>query len=494
MSQLSSHRAVTDFSTSSSFDRGLWQRLLLHQIGPPQAQLQFVDRLARENGWHLAFAERVMLEYRRFCYLAITCAHPVTPSDAVDQAWHLHLTYTRDYWQSFCPDVLCTPLHHGPTLGGAEEGQKFSRWYAQTIASYEQIFGELPPLDIWPNAAERFADPARFQRIDTSAKRRPIQSWLSSVVKRSAVGTFVLGTLIAVWPDFAAAQAHSANVFDWNAPEFLKFYAIGGLIMLTLSIALRMFARTGDRTGMPVRSLTSYEEAYLSGEQARVIDVAAVELLQRKAVIAGPDGLRANGSAQGNSSIERSVLMELRKHKKPVKMINLKFATHPALKSMQAELVRLGLLMSAAERWRKMLICGAPLLLWLALGLIRMAIGIARDRPVAFLGILCVLTAVALLMLSMSTPKKTRAGSEKLTQLTSAHARLARAPLPEEYARGVALFGITCLMFTPLSIYADWRRTPEGGSGDSGTSSSSSSDSSSDGGGSGCGGCGGGGD
>ncbi len=42
-------------------------------------------------------------EYRRFAFLAATAGHPVTPSDAVDQAWHLHLTYSRDYWDRFCP-------------------------------------------------------------------------------------------------------------------------------------------------------------------------------------------------------------------------------------------------------------------------------------------------------------------------------------------------------------------------------------------------------
>ncbi|MEZ6192343.1 MAG: hypothetical protein R3C45_13785 [Phycisphaerales bacterium] len=48
-------------------------------------------------------------EYRRFCYLAIAAGHTVTPSDEVDQAWHLHLLYTRDYWEDFCPNVLGTP-------------------------------------------------------------------------------------------------------------------------------------------------------------------------------------------------------------------------------------------------------------------------------------------------------------------------------------------------------------------------------------------------
>ncbi|WP_443026122.1 glycine-rich domain-containing protein, partial [Sphingomonas sp. CCH9-H8] len=68
-----------------------------------------------------------------------------TPSDAVDQAWHLHLTYTRDYWEHFCPDVLGRALHHGPTAGGADEHRRYYRQYAETLARYEAAFGIAPP-------------------------------------------------------------------------------------------------------------------------------------------------------------------------------------------------------------------------------------------------------------------------------------------------------------------------------------------------------------
>ena len=118
-------------------DHPVWAALSAYRIGPDDAALPFAARLARENGWTTAHAERVIEEYHRFCFLAVTAAHPVTPSDAVDQAWHLHLTYTRDYWERFCPDVLGRPLHHGPTAGGAAEGHRFFAQYADTLASYE---------------------------------------------------------------------------------------------------------------------------------------------------------------------------------------------------------------------------------------------------------------------------------------------------------------------------------------------------------------------
>lgn len=133
----------------------LWQALSAYRVGPEDAALTFEARLARENGWSAADAERVYGEYLKFCYLAMTAGHEVTPSDAVDQAWHLHLTYTRDYWERFCPQVLGQVLHHGPTAGGQAEGARYFEQYARTLHSYEAAFGP-PPQDVWPNAARRF--------------------------------------------------------------------------------------------------------------------------------------------------------------------------------------------------------------------------------------------------------------------------------------------------------------------------------------------------
>jgi hypothetical protein len=146
----------------------LWQRIADHHIGPEDASLSFAARLARENRWTLAHAERVVGEYKRFCYLAMTTGHEVTPSDAVDQAWHLHLTYSRDYWQVFCPQVLGADLHHGPTRGGTQERARFYRQYAATLAAYEAAFGEAPPAEIWPTASRRFSVDPRGVRVNFS--------------------------------------------------------------------------------------------------------------------------------------------------------------------------------------------------------------------------------------------------------------------------------------------------------------------------------------
>lgn len=145
-------------------DHPVWQRLARYTIGPDAATFTFAARLARENGWTASFAERVIEEYRRFAFLAVTAECDVTPSDAVDQAWHLHLTYTRDYWDRFCPEILGKVLHHGPTRGGDVERGRFFLQYAETLKRYESVFGPAP-ADIWPDAQRRLIEDPRARRV-----------------------------------------------------------------------------------------------------------------------------------------------------------------------------------------------------------------------------------------------------------------------------------------------------------------------------------------
>jgi len=136
-------------------------------IGRPS--VTFAGRLARENGWSGEYARGAIEEYLRFVYLCAVSAEPLTPSDAVDQVWHLHLTYTRSYWDDLCGRVLGRPLHHGPTRGGASEQSKYAEWYARTLAFYERVYGRRPRRDIWPDVEARFANVGAFRRVNTAA-------------------------------------------------------------------------------------------------------------------------------------------------------------------------------------------------------------------------------------------------------------------------------------------------------------------------------------
>ena len=94
----------------------------------------------------------------------------MTPSEIVDEVWHQHLIYSRDYWDVWCAQVLRKPLHHIPTAGGLEAQQRFCAQYAQTLALHEHFFGP-PPLDLWPATHGAFSAPSRNTGSPTGRAR-----------------------------------------------------------------------------------------------------------------------------------------------------------------------------------------------------------------------------------------------------------------------------------------------------------------------------------
>ncbi len=147
------------------FLRELLTRIEAHPFDPGDP-LGFTRRLARDHEWTPAFAQAAVREYGRFCFLAVVTPGPVTPSEEVDEVWHLHLTYSRDYWAVWCGEVLRTALHHDPTKGGPVEQRRFRTQYAQTLAAYEAFFGSPPP-PFWPATHRRFGVRPRFRVLDT---------------------------------------------------------------------------------------------------------------------------------------------------------------------------------------------------------------------------------------------------------------------------------------------------------------------------------------
>jgi len=171
--------------------RNLLDRIMAFDIDGGPRSFSFAARLARENDWTPSFANRVIDEYKRFAFLATTAGHPCTPSDQVDQAWHLHLTYTKSYWERFCGEALPRPLHHNPTEGGRAEDAKFDDWYARTLESYERTFGSPPPSDIWPPASIRFGEDVHFTRVNTR------RNWI--LPKRAVgMGALAIGAIFAI--------------------------------------------------------------------------------------------------------------------------------------------------------------------------------------------------------------------------------------------------------------------------------------------------------
>jgi len=160
--------AAVEIKVPEDYSRDpVWLRIRGLELDDGISQLTFSKKLARENRWAHWFALEVIDEYKKFLYLMAQAGHPVTPSIQVDQAWHLHLIYTRLYWDDFAKDMPFEP-HHDPSKGGMAENEKFTDWYSKTLESYQRIFRMDPTVNIWPDPKERFREDQAWQWLDMS--------------------------------------------------------------------------------------------------------------------------------------------------------------------------------------------------------------------------------------------------------------------------------------------------------------------------------------
>ena len=503
----------------------LWHRIQAHPLDDAHSPHPFSLRLAKENDWAPGYTQRAVEEYRRFAFLAVAAGHPVSPSDPVDQVWHLHLLYTRDYWEDFCGRVLRTPLHHGPARGGAAEVDKFTDWYARTRASYRRFFGE-PPAEFWP---EKLVHP-RARRVDVTGHWiLPKPRWLARLAawraaRRPARPVAAAAAFAATLTSARGATGADYQPLDLRGPEFLQFFVTLAAVVFVAALVLRWYLRRP--AALPATlEIDDYGAACLAAGRKRVVEAAVtaacarglVELRERRmyrtAVPVPPD----------LPLVERAVVALARPD--GTALHRLDSAASTALDAIERDLAEKGLVLHGTEKLLAVAIPAFLAALVPVFGLAKITVGLQRDRPVLFLVLLTLVTLVGA-ALFLRPVRRTRRGDALLRRLLDQHAALARqaalARPSEPAARSVAglpagatagalpltvgLFGLAALAGTPHSALAselelerERKAADSSGSGCSTVSSDSGGGDSGGGGGgggdggSGCGGCGGGG-
>ena len=266
----------------------LYQRICAYELDDPSHEIGFLDHLIRANGWSRPFGLRAIEEYRKFVFLALVADHQVTPSDQVDQVWHLHLLFSEAYWNDFCPRVLGRPLHHHPAKGGQAERDRFHELYRATIRSYRQHFGE-PPADLWPPVDVRFGRDLQMQRGRIRRPLRPWRGWRSWHRWRWSVpmgglliGLGVIGSLLA------SAAAGTSSDPPPESGDFLLDVVIC-LIVFASSLMLGfvvsswllrpLLLQPSSLSAIP--QLDDEHLAYLSAGPTRVLELGLASLVQQ---------------------------------------------------------------------------------------------------------------------------------------------------------------------------------------------------------------------
>lgn len=130
-------------------DELLWNRIQSFSIDASNVDFPFSKKLAREENWTEIFTKKAIEEYKKFVYLCCILPNGASPSEIVDKVWHMHLVYTQNYWEEFCPNILHQKLHHNPSTGGCNEKAKHKNWFEDTLKNYSEIFQQEPPEEIW---------------------------------------------------------------------------------------------------------------------------------------------------------------------------------------------------------------------------------------------------------------------------------------------------------------------------------------------------------
>jgi hypothetical protein len=112
---------------------------------PPRTCASFEDCLRKKGDWTDESARRITEGYRRFLYLKALSGEPITPSQAIDMAWHLHLSFPADY-AALCK-ALGRDVPHLTGLSPDEQAQAYDRG----LALYAAEFDRAPHVDLWPS-------------------------------------------------------------------------------------------------------------------------------------------------------------------------------------------------------------------------------------------------------------------------------------------------------------------------------------------------------
>lgn len=269
------------------------------------------------------------------------------------------------------------------------------------------------------------------------------------------------------------------NPLDLTAGPFLSLYVF--IVLITIMFASWMRRELADNGRHERAGLTVPELAYLAGGRERLGDAVLVGMLSTKAATLLPDG---------TVDIDREkvdALPQFAPFRFTGKISRAEFQARidAQANTIHGKLQQLGLMLSPyqLDQYRRYVV--GIFAIPVVLGLMKVLVGLSRDKPVGFLIVLIIGTVIVAASY-MKMQQMTSTGRQTLSVSRSQNARAARAPLEGELMLAVALGGLIVLAGTPFDALYQASRTTTGDSGGSGGDAGGSGC-----GGGGCGGCGG---
>lgn len=349
-----------------------WTDIEQFAIDDPGSVVKFSDKLQHQQGWTTEFTARVITEYRKFLFLCMVAPEGASPSPIVDEAWHLHLTYTVNYWDGLCKKVLERPLHHHPSRGGPQEKERHVNWYRDTLVHYRHYFGEDPPRDIWPPPPE------------PASQSDPPPEFSSQYY------------LFLLLPFLVPFLFNKATPFDLTGPQFLLFFGIFTLTVIFLLTyqginhirQLRYRFEAIDTSGLNIFQFTRS----VFGKH-RMVQAAVVDLVERGCLKpVEKNRLQVTEKPDAFSKDYNPLLLNLYWFYQPGDNINMTSLERICNEEQSGDyLFDSEISNLPRHNWAAMTVIGGLLLT----GVIRLLQGLENERPVGYLFLLLLVLLIA---------------------------------------------------------------------------------------------------
>lgn len=243
----------------------------------------------------------------------------------------------------------------------------------------------------------------------------------------------------------------SLGLYDLAGGFFFQFYI--ALLALTVVAGYRIprWIRHGGHEG---RVTDIGELAYLAGGMARFTDAVVARLLATRALaMVGKKHFQALTRGAGRAPVELSVLAL--PGEVSWKEISGSLESHA--EPIEHRLVADWLIMDARQTLQMRFWQTLPYFLLLLFGAIKLVVDEIYHRPVGYLVLLLILTAILALIRWLVVDRLTRGGVTALNEARRRAARLKLAPTAPETDLAVALFGTAVLAASGWSDFHELR-------------------------------------
>lgn len=254
----------------------------------------------------------------------------------------------------------------------------------------------------------------------------------------------------------------SLGLYDLAGGPFLELYVI--LLGVTI-VAGYLIPHWIRPNGYPGLVTHIGELAYLAGGMARFTDAVVAHLLATRALaMVGKKRFHAVTRGAGRTEIELTVLALPGEQSWKGISQSLESYAEPIERRLVADHLLMDARLTLHTRFWQTL----PYFLLLLFGAIKLIVDEIYHRPVGYLVVLLILTAVLALIRWLAVDRCTQGGRAALKGARNKAARLKLAPTPTETDLAVALFGTVVLVASGWSGFHELRTVRLGGGGRSG--------------------------